>query len=273
MTPTQKYVYKPASQIISLQPTTWTYSSTWARDNPYRQATSLFLITWLFGLVIYFICSSLSYQFVFDKNTFKHPKFLKNQVRLEIRQTMIAMPFMSMMTTPFFLAEVRGYAKLYDLPSHAPFYWYNFLQFPLFILFTDFFIYLIHRGLHHPRLYKTLHKPHHKWIMPTPYASHAFHPIDGFSQSLPYHVFPFLFPLQKLAYVALFFFINIWTIFIHDGEYVSNSPIINGAACHTSECIHLFSLAFTKTSVACTGDSPELHTGSFSGKLHHASAS
>ena len=273
MTPTQKYVYKPASQIISLQPTAWTYSSTWARDNPYRQATSLFLITWLFGLVIYFICSSLSYQFVFDKNTFKHPKFLKNQVRLEIRQTMIAMPFMSMMTTPFFLAEVRGYAKLYDLPSHAPFYWYNFLQFPLFILFTDFFIYLIHRGLHHPRLYKTLHKPHHKWIMPTPYASHAFHPIDGFSQSLPYHVFPFLFPLQKLAYVALFFFINIWTIFIHDGEYVSNSPIINGAACHTSECIHLFSLAFTKTSVACTGDSPELHTGSFSGKLHHAFAS
>jgi len=187
----------------------------------------------IFGLVLYFVCASLSYIFVFDKATFNHPKYLKNQVRLEIMQTMKAMPVMSLLTVPFFLAEVQGYAKLYDLPSDAPFGWYNVLQFPLFILFTDFFIYWIHRGLHHPLVYKTLHKPHHKWIMPTPYASHAFHPFDGYSQSIPYHVFPFIFPLQKLAYVVLFAFINIWTIFIHDGEYVSNSPFINGAACHT----------------------------------------
>ena len=115
---------------------------------------------------------------------------------------------------------------------------YNFLQFPVFIIFTDFFIYWIHRGLHHPLLYKHLHKPHHKWIMPTPYASHAFHPLDGWSQSVPYHVFPFILPLQKFAYVILFVFINIWTILIHDGEYVANSPVINGAACHTMH--HLF---------------------------------
>lgn len=110
--------------------------------------------------------------------------------------------------------------------------------------------------------------------MPTPYASHAFHPFDGFAQSVPYHVYPYLFPLQKFAYIALFIFINIWTVFIRkfifvkvfcsgpflalylndfffggernkinvsiadDGEYVANSPIINGAACHTMH--HLY---------------------------------
>jgi len=148
------------------------------------------------------------------------------------------MPFMSILTAVCFTAEVRGYAKLYDLPSAAPFPAYNIIQFPFFILFTDFCIYWIHRGLHHPRVYKTLHKAHHKWIMPTPFASHAFHPLDGFAQSTPYHLFPFLFPLNKVAYVLLFMFINVWTIFIHDGEYVSNSPIINGAACHTMH--HLY---------------------------------
>ncbi len=168
----------------------------------------------------------------------KHPKFLKNQVRMEITQASVSLPVMAIFTTPFFLAEVRGYAKLYDGAHDGPGLWYNFAQIPFFLLFTDFWIYLIHRGLHHPLVYKTLHKPHHKWIMPTPYASHAFHPIDGFSQSVPYHVFPFLFPLQKFAYVALFIFINIWTIFIHDGEYVANSPVINGAACHTMH--HLY---------------------------------
>jgi lathosterol oxidase len=192
----------------------------------------------IFGLFIYLVCASLSYIFVFDKATFAHPKYLKNQVRLEIRQAMIAMPIMATITVPFFVAEVRGYAKMYDSFADAPFRLYNVIQFPIFIMFTDFFIYWIHRGLHHPLVYRRLHKPHHKWIMPSPYASHAFHPLDGWVQGIPYHVFPFIFPLQKLAYVLLFAFINIWTIFIHDGEYVANSPIINVAACNTMH--HLY---------------------------------
>ncbi len=167
------------------------------------------------------------------------------------------MPLIAIFTALFFVGEVRGYAKLYDAPSDAPFPLYNYLQIPFFVAFTDFFIYWIHRGLHHPKVYKALHKPHHKWIMPTPYASHAFHPLDGFAQSVPYHVFPFLFPLQKFAYIALFIFINVWTVFIRkrpasssvlsitnshivldDGEYVANSGFINGAACHTMH--HLY---------------------------------
>jgi len=148
------------------------------------------------------------------------------------------MPTMAALTAPFFLAEVRGHSKLYDSLSDAPFAWYNLLQFPFFLLFTDMFVYFIHRGLHHPILYKRLHKSHHKWIMPTPYAAIAFHPVDGWAQSLPYHFFPFFFPLQKFAYLGLFAFIQIWTVFIHDGEYVANSPILNGAACHTMH--HLY---------------------------------
>lgn len=197
-------------------------------------------------MVIYFIFASLSYVFVFDKATFNHPKYLKNQVRLEIQQTLRSLPVMAIFTVPFFLAEVRGYSKMYDTTEEGPGLWYNYLQFPLFIVFTDFFIYWIHRAEHHPRLYKHIHKPHHKWIMPTPYASHAFHPMDGYVQSVPYHIFPFIFPLQKFAYVILFVFINIWTVLIHDGEYVADSPIINGAACHTLHHLYCqYTLFFT----------------------------
>jgi Delta7-sterol 5-desaturase len=187
----------------------------------------------LFGIVIYFAFAGLSYVFVFDKRTFDHPKYLKNQVWLEIKQAIVSMPIMAIFTAPLFWAEVQGYSKIYDTTAEGPGMWYNYAQFPLFLLFTDFCIYWIHRGLHHPWVYKHLHKPHHKWIMPTPFASHAFHPLDGFAQGFPYHVFPFVFPLQKFAYVGLFVFVNAWTVLIHDGEYVANSPVINGAACHT----------------------------------------
>ncbi|KAF2490470.1 hypothetical protein BU16DRAFT_494513 [Lophium mytilinum] len=236
--PAAVWQYEPASEYLSFTPGKYAYMSELPRDDWRRQLLSLFIITWIFGLVIYYVCATLSYIFVFDKATFAHPKYLKHQVRQEIWQTNKSLPGMAVLTAPIFLAEVRGYSKMYDASSAGPGTWYDILQFPFFILFTDLFIYWIHRGLHHPLVYKQLHKPHHKWIMPTPYASHAFHPVDGFSQSVPYHVFPFLFPLQKFAYVFLFVFINIWTVMIHDGEYIADSPIINGAACHTMH--HLY---------------------------------
>lgn len=198
----------------------------------------------IFGCITYFFFATLSYLFIFDKNTFNHPRYLKNQMAMEIKQSVTSMPVMALCTVPAFLAEVRGYSKMYDSTAEGPGRWYDLLQFPLFFLFTDSFIYWIHRGLHHPFVYKRLHKPHHKWIVPTPYASHAFHPLDGFAQSVPYHVFPFVFPLQKFAYVALFVFVNIWTVMIHDGEYAFNSQVINGAACHTLVCLlGLFALS------------------------------
>jgi lathosterol oxidase len=105
-----------------------------------------------------------------------------------------------------------------------------------FILFTDCLIYWIHRGLHHRLVYSAIHKPHHAWKVTTPFASHAFHPIDGFLQSTPYHIYVFLFPMHKVLYLALYVAVNIWTVSIHDGDFrvpALLKPIINGAAHHT----------------------------------------
>lgn len=65
--------------------------------------------------------------------------------------------------------------------------------------------------------------------------------MDGFLQGFPYHLYPFLFPLHKVLYLALYVFVNIWTISIHDGNYrvpAALTSVINGAAHHTDH--HLF---------------------------------
>ncbi|KAI1429332.1 hypothetical protein F5Y12DRAFT_727782 [Xylaria sp. FL1777] len=235
---TTSWQYKPSSSYIEFQPSQYAYMSAWDRDNIIRQALSLWTVTVVFGNLLYFVFASISYFLVFDQKNKLHPKFLKNQISMEITQSVKAFPGMALLTTVFWLLEVRGHTKLYDTPVDGPGLWYEFLQFPLFLIFTDALIYLVHRGLHHPLIYKRLHKPHHKWVMPTPFASHAFHPVDGFSQSFPYHLYPILFPLNKYASVVLFIFVNFWSIMIHDGEYVADSPVINGAACHTMH--HLY---------------------------------
>ena len=143
---------------------------------------------------------------------------------------------MSIPTVLLFLLEVRGYSKLYDSSERS----YGLLQFcqefVSFLFFTDMLIYFIHRGLHHRSIYKHFHKTHHIWIVPTPFASHAFNWLDGFLQSSPYHIYAFLFPIHKFAYLSFFIFVNIWTVSIHDGNYAVPKvfqPFINGAAHHT----------------------------------------
>ena len=189
---------------------------------------------------MYFSLASFSFFVVFDRSLMKHPLILEHQIRKEIAVTLKSVPFMSFPTVLLFLAEVRGFSRLYVVDT-SKFTWEKVVldvifSTACFLVFTDALIYWIHRGLHHRSVYKYLHKVHHRWKVPTPFASHAFHPIDGFLQSFPYHLYPFLFPLNKYVYLALFVFVNIWTVSIHDGDYRVPKllePFVNGSAHHT----------------------------------------
>lgn len=219
---------------VLLSATKFIDSSMLSRSNLLRELISIFILTAVFGWLLYFSVAYMSYLTVFDKKIFNHPRYLKNQMYLEIYQASTAIPVMVLLTSPFFLLELSGYSKLYMNVDASTGGWKAvFFQVPAFILFTDCGIYFIHRWLHIPAIYKRLHKPHHKWIVCTPFASHAFHPVDGWAQSLPYHIFPMIFPLHKVSYLFLFTFVNFWTVMIHDGQYLSNDPFINGTACHT----------------------------------------
>ncbi|KAK8034726.1 hypothetical protein PG993_009721 [Apiospora rasikravindrae] len=209
--------------------------SAWARDNIYRQMISIYIITAIGAAAIYFICSFLSYYLIYDRRLEYHPRFLKNQVRQEIISSLWAIPFIDIMTLPIFLAEVRGHSRLYTNIDEYGYGWL-FASTIAYMIFNDVGIYWIHRLEHHPSVYKFLHKPHHKWIIPTPWAALAFHPMDGFCQSLPYHVFPFVFPIQKYLYLVLFIVVQIWTIVIHDGDMITGhwtEKFINSPAHHT----------------------------------------
>ncbi|KAM7396351.1 hypothetical protein PAMP_019396 [Pampus punctatissimus] len=195
--------------------TPYVYPASWPEDGALRQIISLWLVT-NFGA--------------------------ENQVRKELKLGTASIFWMSFPTVALFFWEIRGYSKLFDNINESSLGWPGvFLSIAGFLFFTDMCIYWIHRFMHHKSIYKYLHKQHHTFKIPTPFASHAFHPLDGFLQSLPYHVYPFIFPLHKVIYLSLFVFVNIWTISIHDGDYRIPGPLIcliNGAAHHVDH--HLY---------------------------------
>ncbi|KAK5928437.1 hypothetical protein CgunFtcFv8_013500 [Champsocephalus gunnari] len=218
------------------------YPASWSEEGALRQIVSLWLVTNLGAVLLFLGCGALNFYYVFDHKLMMHPLFLKNQVKQEIELSIISIFWMSFPTVAIFFWEVQGNSKLFDNISESSLGWPGvFLSIAGFLFFTDMCIYWIHRFLHHKSTYKHLHKQHHIFKIPTPFASHAFHPLDGFLQSLPYHIYPFIFPLHKVVYLSLFVFVNIWTISIHDGDYRIPGPLIcliNGAAHHVDH--HLF---------------------------------
>lgn len=232
--------------------------SAWPRDYIPRQLISLTGLTLTGVHLIYFIFASLSYYFIFNHEMMKHPRFLKNQVRLEIESSLRAFPLMMLLTLPWFQAEVMGYSKLYNDPAE---YGYTYLAFSSLLYvsiracavttsrshavagssslpitwstgFTDWsttppstntctsrttngLVSLPCPGVYANRaLIDT--------TVPTPYSAYAFHPLDGYVQSLPYHIFIFVLPLHRWLYLGLFIFVNFWTILIHDSDVRSH---------------------------------------------------
>ncbi|PSR88996.1 hypothetical protein PHLCEN_2v4958 [Hermanssonia centrifuga] len=98
-----------SSAITSLPAT-----SAWPRDYLLRQVISLSAITLIGIHVLYILFAYLSYRYIFNHEMMKHPKFLKNQVKLEIQTSLRAFPGMTVLTLPWFVAEARGHSKSYE---------------------------------------------------------------------------------------------------------------------------------------------------------------
>jgi Delta7-sterol 5-desaturase len=231
-------------------------------DSLLRQLVTVFLALNIGGALTYLVFGGLTYLFLFDKRIRLHPNFLPNQERLELYYSLVAVPWISLLTAPIFVAQMRGYSLLYDASSLAVSHSINqngtssmgllsevismdtnspayiALSLLLFILFGDFAVYWVHRALHLKWFYGPIHKTHHLFKVHTPFAALAFHPLDGWSQSLPYHLFVFMVPFHKVLYLSAFGIIQLWTIMIHDHFFVIPpggllDEIVNGSAHHS----------------------------------------
>jgi len=201
------------------------------------QVALFYVILALGGVLFYLIFASLSYTYFFKlrEDTFFPkticPQDVAKQARHEIWIACSSIPFMAVAMLPAPVFAYRGYSKLYKrMDEHG--LTYTLMSVVAFFLFTDCLIYWFHRGLHHPVLYKRLHKLHHTYRYTTPFSSHAFHPLDGFGQGVPYYIFAYLVPMHHVLFLCMFVFVNFWTISIHDQVDLGGS-ILNTTGHHT----------------------------------------
>jgi len=202
------------------------------KANPLHQAAIFYGFLSVGGYFFYLFTASLSFlhSFILRGDTFfpktVSRKELWSQVLHEIWIAAAALPFMAIFMLPGPLFSYRGYSKMYkNIDEYGvP---YAIFSGVFFLLFTDCVIYWFHRGLHHPAIYKYIHKAHHTYKFTTPFSSHAFHPLDGFTQGVPYYIFAYLVPIHDVLFFVLFACVNMWTVNIHDQVDLGNKVVLS----------------------------------------------
>ncbi|WP_448525814.1 sterol desaturase family protein [Parathermosynechococcus lividus] len=96
----------------------------------------------------------------------------------------------------------QGWTAIYvDLQS-----WRDYLYVPVsllgVLLLHETYYYWLHRWMHHPRIYRHVHRVHHHSIVASPWTAFAFHPWESLLQALFLPAVILVVPLHPYTIVA-----------------------------------------------------------------------
>jgi len=179
-------------------------------------ATFLFLA--ISGFSLYLVVSGLSYLVLFKWlrpriNPDYRPDWKEN--RTAIKWAFFSIVGNAVLTAPIHVLIATGHSQIYfDVDEHG--WGYLFASIGIMLVITETLVYWAHRILHMGFMYRRLHRFHHMFHRPTPWASVSFHPADSFLQALPHHLCAFLFPLHVSVYLLSVTLVTVWAVIIHD---------------------------------------------------------
>ncbi|XP_072039704.1 fatty acid hydroxylase domain-containing protein 2-like [Amphiura filiformis] len=93
------------------------------------------------------------------------------------------------------------------------------------VLCEEIAFYYSHRLLHHPRLYKHIHKKHHEWTAPCSITAIYCHPVEQiFSNLIPVYLGPLVTGCHTSVQMVWFFIGLVETCFSHSGYHLPFCP-------------------------------------------------
>jgi lathosterol oxidase len=87
----------------------------------------------------------------------------------------------------------------------------------LMLLLHDTYFYWTHRAMHHPSVYKWLHKVHHLSTNPSPWAAYAFHPLEAVVEAGIVVLIVFVMPAHPMAVSFFLLIMMVYNVYGHLG--------------------------------------------------------
>lgn len=133
----------------------------------------------------------------------------QGQIRREFLQSMRTVAIFAVVHGGMVFAIVSGWTLMYRRIDDYGWIWFG-SSVGVMLVMHDTYFYWTHRLMHHPRLFKAMHRTHHLSISTTPWAAYSFSPWEAFVQagiaplivfSLPVHPLSFgLFMLWQMSF-------------------------------------------------------------------------
>ncbi len=119
-------------------------------------------------------------------------------LRHELKYSVTTLLTFAVVDVAIYIVQKNGYTQIYDHVSDYGWVYFS-LSIALMILLHDAWFFFTHRLMHHPKLFKHIHKVHHQSIDPSPFAAFSFHPLEALVEAGAYIIFSFLFPIHLFA--------------------------------------------------------------------------
>lgn len=141
-----------------------------------------------------------SWFYIWKKNKYKERKlgnkpYSKAQFRREVTYSMATASIFALIAAINILLWQKGNTKVYNDPA-AYGYWYLPVSLIIYLVLHETYYYWLHRWMHHPSVFKLVHKVHHQSTITSAWTAFSFHPIEGLFQAIFLPVMIFLVPIH-----------------------------------------------------------------------------
>lgn len=95
----------------------------------------------------------------------------------------------------------KGFTKVYMDWGEYPLWWIP-LSLVIAMILHETYYYWLHRWMHHPKIFRVVHKVHHDSNITSPWTAFSFHPFEGILQAIFLPLLLLIFPMH--LYVLIF---------------------------------------------------------------------
>lgn len=128
----------------------------------------------------------------------------KKQLKKEIYWSIISSAIFAFFGAVTYWLWLHDLTAIYLNPLEYG-YWYLPFSLLIVMLLHETYYYWLHRTMHHPKIYKIVHKVHHQSLSTTPWTAFSFHPSESVLEALILPIILLIVPLH--IYVLLFYLI------------------------------------------------------------------
>lgn len=137
--------------------------------------------------------------------------YKKGQFKKEVRWSTITALLFAVTGSLMLLAWQKGYTKIYMKISDYHWWWLP-VSLTIAMVVHETYYYWLHRWMHHPRIFRVVHKVHHDSNITSPWTAFSFHPLEGVLQAvflpllllfLPMHLYVVLIQLTVMTFSSV----------------------------------------------------------------------